>query len=706
MIPAFSRRSVFYLWLFLWTILPSTASLGADNPELQSSGSCDQAPAFYSAHSYRVGEVVILSPFDYLHGVRSEMIAALGTTHVRKNDEFKVDAVVEDRRKIKERLSQIASTYDLPFVINVVIAEIKNCHPEAKPPTVDVEYSAFASWFPLHFAPSYETLSKQSAEPDRSAGVSHKRLKFLPQAGYNRTTRLFGGLDLSAFTPLGILDVQGYGSTSSHFVSASQAGHYTSDNSWVQNLEWRTGYLYSDVPSDKGRLVEARAFSQFAVTSAPAKTGGALIRFGAAIGGGHDQSTLVSSTAPPATPLNNPAGELKSYGGVSFAAGHQSFNASYGVKLGQSQTGARIDFVKHVVDVADDFRFFPGDHKTLSLETRFAAGKIQNLGSVPLTERFFGGNSDQDFLPGDSWKIRSGPFIRSIPQNRLNRLAPDAPIGGENFFSTNLTLAFTVWHRVLVPDEIRLNPEFRPLLNGELKSARTTLNQYWKSKDPKVADALKFAPTLETVVGDIRKQFNSVKDSFPEDLSDRSDDCDFQITLAETLAANSIKETNVSRRFNAISSLVAKDDDGSIDNLSACLSDLKAALGSPFVADTVPRLAKLQQEVRDTLGKIDNEAAKAKTDRDMKFITQTVNTLIDQVNFASISPALVFDTARIGPQAASAGGGIRYGVGGGIRFSLLDTVRFTAGYAFNPNPKSWEGRGAAFFNMEIVSLFR
>ncbi len=126
MIPAFSRRSVFYLWSFLWTILPSTASLAADNSQLQSSGSCDQAPAFYSAHSYHVGEVVVLSPFDYLHGVRSEMIAALGTTHVKKDDEFKADAVVEDRRKIKERLSQIASTYDLPFVINVVIAEIKN----------------------------------------------------------------------------------------------------------------------------------------------------------------------------------------------------------------------------------------------------------------------------------------------------------------------------------------------------------------------------------------------------------------------------------------------------------------------------------------------------------------------------------------------------------------------------------------------------
>jgi hypothetical protein len=314
-----------------------------------------------------------------------------------------------------------------------------------------------------------------------------------------------------------------------------------------------------------------------------------------------------------------------------------------------------------------------------------------------VTEWFFGGNTDQDFISGDTWRIRGGPFIRSIPQNRLNRLASDVPIGGENFFSTNLTFAFTVWHRVLVPDEIRLNSEFRPLLNGELKSARTTLNQYWKFKDPKVMDALRFAPTLSTLVSNIRTQFNNVNDSVSDDLAERFQDCDFDVTLAENLVANSIKETNVSKQFNAISSLVAKNDDGSIDSLSACLSDLKAALGSSFVFDMVSRMAQIQHDVRDTLGKIDNKAAETKTNRDMKFITQTVSTLIDQVNFASISPVLVFDAARIGPQKASMEGGIRYAAGGGIRFSLLDTVRFTAGYAFNPNPKPWEGRGAAFF---------
>jgi len=83
-----------------------------------------------------------------------------------------------------------------------------------------------------------------------------------------------------------------------------------------------------------------------------------------------------------------------------------------------------------------------------------------------------------------------------------------------------------------------------------------------------------------------------------------------------------------------------------------------------------------------------------------------MKTVVNEVNFVSISPIAIFDVARIGPQVSEAGGGFRYGVGGGLRFTLVDTIRLDAGYAVNPHPKPWEGRGAAFFSLEIVSLFR
>jgi len=42
------------------------------------------------------------------------------------------------------------------------------------------------------------------------------------------------------------------------------------------------------------------------------------------------------------------------------------------------------------------------------------------LGKLPVAERFFGGNRAEDFIAGDNWRIRGGPLVRSIPENRLN----------------------------------------------------------------------------------------------------------------------------------------------------------------------------------------------------------------------------------------------------------------------------------------------
>jgi hypothetical protein len=75
------------------------------------------------------------------------------------------------------------------------------------------------------------------------------------------------------------------------------------------------------------------------------------------------------------------------------------------------------------------------------------------------------------------------------------------------------------------------------------------------------------------------------------------------------------------------------------------------------------------------------------------------------MNLASVSPVLTFDAARIGPQTSGAGGGFRYGIGGGARLTFLDALQLTAGYSVNPTPKPWEGRGAAFFGVEVLRSF-
>ena len=110
----------------------------------------------------------------------------------------------------------------------------------------------------------------------------------------------------------------------------------------------------------------------------------------------------------------------------------------------------RVDWRKQIGDVRHEFWYSLGDHRILSLESRLTFGGIQVPQKIPLPERFFGGNHEQFFMPDDSWKIRANPVIRAIPGSRFFRSADGA--GGDRFFSYNLTAAYAVWRKSLVPE--------------------------------------------------------------------------------------------------------------------------------------------------------------------------------------------------------------------------------------------------------------
>lgn len=702
---------IHFSFVFCCILSVYALSRAAENSVPKPVGACNQPLSYYRSNHYKIAHIFIRTPFDYLHNVRDEMLDALSNASIHENDDFNTDIVTEGHGKIRDRLRAIGNSLNLPITVNVVVSQINNCNDQVTPPTLDVVYLAFVSWFPLQMNRTFETRNVESSDPAQAAGVTARKFHFVPQVGYNRTSRLFGGLRTSIPTPLGALNLDGIASTSAFSFTGANSGQHTWEKGWIQRAEWQSGFLYSDFPTQNERLKQAKLTTQFTANSVPLGSTNAVLRFGGSLSGGHEQAPLLGPALPPNSPANNSIGELKAYAGISLRTGRQSFKASYGLDLGQSQTGARIDFAKHLADVAYDLRFLPADHRSLELESRFTAGVIQDLGAIPAVERFFGGNYDQNFLLGDSWQIRAAPFIRSIPQNRLNRLSPTAPIGGDSFLSANFTLAFTTFHRPLVPNEIRTNPDFRPLLTTELNNAESTLNVYWKSKDPAIPETLKFAPDAIQIARDLRQRFNDIRNSVPANLSDRFSDCDFDTNLAGGPGgvADILDPKNNQKmfdRFTAISGLVAPDEDGSFDNLHACVTDFRSILGDSFASPMLQRLTSVQNNIRVALSKINTAAAQAKSARDMAFVKRTVHTLIDEMNFFSVSPVAIFDLARIGPQPSDAGGGVRYGIGGGIRFTLLDAVRFTGGYAFNPNPKPWESRGAAFFSMDVISLFR
>jgi hypothetical protein len=662
---------------------------------------CDRPPGFYAEAKYRISEVTVESPFDYLSSVRDTMRDALDQAQVKKGVAYESALVIAGQRAIRNRLRQQGDELALPFTVNVVRAELRNCNSASSPPSLSVAYLAFVSWFPVAFTTTFETRPQGNQDPATAAHVPN-RFRLVPQAGYNHSLQTYGGMQTSLGTRFGKFSIQGIGSPSGGMVEASQSVDFSWRTGWIRNAEWRTGYRYSNVESQPSVLKTARLASQFSAKSAPFGNAAVIFRFGGSIAGGYDQSSVPAAALPPGTPTSNPAGEIRTYAGVSLGTGAQSFKASYGAKFGGGKSATSLSFIKQLADVAYGTRLYPfARHKPLELDAQASGGSIANEGAIPSTERFFGGNYDYNFLLGDSWHIRSEPFIRSFSQNTLNRLSPSAPIGGERFVSTNVTLGFTIWQRPLVPADITRDEEFPKLLNSELAGAEKEIIAFWKSKDPASLKVLDLATEAGSALNEAMQALNKVVD-------DSDDHCNN--TLLVDLGYSTQLQSATSKpteRFNFLSSLVVSDsEDGSIAQLSGCLEQYRDQIGEVPADAMLARLERIKSQLVADINDINTVLAQRKADQDMRFVERTVHTLIDEMNFAAISPVVVLDTARIGPQHSNAGGGFRYGLGGGIRFTFVDSVRFTAGYAFNPNPEPWEGRGAAYFALELFSLFQ
>ena len=464
-------RALVFVTLSGSVFVATTPVAYADDSKLQPAGTCDRPPSFYSSGHYKIAAIRTTSPFDYLHGVRQLMNDTLASTNLHVGDDFTAESVIEGRRKIREQLNQAADAGNLPIKVNVVSAEIENCRSDTQPPSLDVVYITFSTWAPFLLPRTFESQASQTDDPASASGVRKKKFQLVPQLGYNATAKVFGGGRTSLATGAGKFDAGVSASSEILAVDASFSGQHTWEDGWIRTAEWRTGFTYDDAPTGTNRLKRARLTAAVFADSAPIGSSNVLVRFGVLIGGGHDQSNLAADQLPSGSPASSPIGEFKTYAGISGRAGRNSFKVSYGLQIGEADNGLHVDFAKHIADAAYSARFLPSPHKPLELDARLTGGWIQNLGAIPAAERFFGGNAEQEFLMGDSWRIRAAPFIRSIPQNRLNRLAPDAPIGGENFMSGNVTLGVTAWNRPLMPEEIRTNADFRSLLGSELKSA-------------------------------------------------------------------------------------------------------------------------------------------------------------------------------------------------------------------------------------------
>jgi len=712
--PNLLVRVVFILLLFVSWYVPSVCV--AQPAQQVSDGSCnglDLEQAGFSVRGFRV-----VDPFNFLPWVRArERRAATRIAALIVNKPFLYRDVRDGALKIIEEENFLPDASEPRVRIRVEFVSLQNCSNKS----VDVVYRIYSSQIMPVLSGAPEERAEEPRKPEEAAGAENvdvpetKPVRLIPIAGYDATQKLFGGgrLEIRQKRPSGFVNYgsfEGLGSSQMHLISANIKGS-KDDLGWLAHLDWSVDFNNFSTPTGAGKLKGGNLLAQIAGTSRPLSNGSFLFRFGGLVEGGQRQSDLVDPTLSSDTVANSPFGTIKLFVGVASRFRHNSFSGSYGLQIGAADRVARIDWAKHIADVRHEFWYTFSNHSVLDLESRFNLGLINVRNKIPLAERFFGGNHEDTFISSDSWQIRANPVIRAIPGKRFFRTA--AGDGGDRFFSYNLTAAFSLWQRPLVPPELANDDEFNKLLNAQLVNAESFTELHFLTKDEHFAKVAEFItkpdtnPTVQAALATLSTAVAAARGSHTAQHETEFEACEDAITDAESRARNGAKAKG-ERQYGYVAALLSSDEDLLNEVVKACVNTLNGSgvlNGDPAISAAGSRVDQIRTSMESEFGQIDEAAAKKKAKDDMVFVRRTIETLLNDVNIYSVSPVFVFDAARLKSHNTSAGG-MRYGPGLGLRLELVNAISFTGGYAWNVKSGPGEGRGSFFFSMEVRDILR
>lgn len=669
--------------------LATCAAQTAEQPgNLLSEGNC---PANANFEEYRVRSSRVVSPFQFLRFIRGQTSeAASRISALVDGQPFLYRTAIDEALAIIGQQQFLPSTSDTRFRVALTVVSVENCVDH----DLDLVYSVYSTQAPQVAVATPESRQTEKRAPQETAGVAAAGNPFQlsPIAGYDASDNVFAGARFRlnrrlAGAALDSFSAEGYASSRMHSVAASLSGSRDSPG-WLAHAKWSVNYAEQSNPTGSGDIGGAHLSAQFSASTKPFANGNFTARFGGLIEGGNLHSNLTGVALSPDTVAQAGYGAFKLYAGASSRFPHNIFSISYGLQLGALDSAAGVDWIKQVADVSHQFWYVLGDHRLLELDSRFSAGGLVVPGRVPVAERFFGGNRDLFFIPGDAWKMRSTPVIRAIPANRFFRTSAGA--GADRYFSFNFTGALDVWRRPLVPAEITRDARFEKLLQAQITSAESVEQIYFESRDPHYRQVLGEVPGLIEDLAELKKQLESVSPPPPALQS-----CAEAVNRASRRAQRAASDKGL-RQYGTIRTLITSELPGAS---RAC-----SAVAAPAIRPAAGQLERRQQAMQTSFQQIDQPAARAKAEADTKFVRRTLGTLFHEVNLYSISPVMIFDVARIGPEGNGLGG-TRYGPGAGLRLGLVSSVNFTGGYAWNPSQRAGEGPGALFFSLEVRDLF-
>jgi hypothetical protein len=693
---------------FLLGIFLALPAVGQVEPLASAQGCPNPVVDATELSQYQVKSVSFDLPFDFLRFQRNLLANIDPPLFQRAGSPFRDGDVMKDARRVRDALhGDDSNGLGLPVNVTAVVARIENCRPTDSPKTLDLVYRAFSSKLPFFPIRAAESVKVESDDPVKGAGLDRKLpFSVVPTLDYNRQAKAEPGAAL-AFRKLGAvetLSLLGRASSNSRTFDGAFTGSSSPGRLWLRRVDWRTGYLYSDQPSENGRLKTNTGTGQLTALLRDLGSAGPMLRAGAAFEGGNLGSRFLPSQLPAGTLARANYTGIKLFSGLTWRGEAQTLSASYGVQFGSTGDGFSQGFRKHVGGLSYQFRLLPYPHTPHEFDINLTGGVIQNLGGLPVSERFFGGNRHAQFIAGDTWRLQSAPLIHSFAQNELSR-AGGFQAGGEDFVSLNLTYAPVVWKKPLLPLELVNNSEFQNQVEGSLNTAEEVVRQAYFGRDPamsQIAGMKNEHQALRKSVEDLLAQLQAAEDAPLGDLEDRLLECLDEVqAIIDNGDIEKMGDGNPSNAGVQINAMLRPK--GRLDELRSCAADLRPlnipALDTAFAALNAP-----EQTLRAVFVKFDADAATRRAASDMKFARHVLNRFFNEINIASISPVVLFDAARIGPRNTGESP-FRYGIGGGIRFTLVSTVRFTVAYSANPNPRPNERHGAFVVSMNLVDLF-
>jgi hypothetical protein len=651
-------------------------------------------------------------PFAFLPWIQIKVRQAASEIAALVNDKpFRYETARDEALKIIEGIDFLPDTSDVRVQIRVEMLSVENCA-DGK---VDLIYRIYSTQIlpVLSSVPEARVTEKQT--PQTTAGMTNVEapdsspMHLTPTAGYDADNKLYGGGRFEILQkqlwklPFNSIVIEGKGSSSMRSISAALSGSKDSEK-WLAHTDWRLNYSNYSLPTGAGTIAGGQLSAQVSSMTRPFQNGNFAARFGALLEGGNRQGFIADAALAPDTISSSGFGSLKLYAGLNSRFSHNVFSVSYGLGLGANGANARVDWRKHIGDLKHEFWYPIGEHRILDIESQFTIGGVQVKGKIPLAERFFGGNNEELFIPGESWQIRANPVIRAIPGSRLFRTADGA--GGERFFSYNLTAAYALWRMPLMPTELRNDPEFKTLLQGSINSATSILQNYFAAKDEHYTSLATKIPLLQSTLADLKAAIIATQEARPGEFTAQFKAClsTLNTAIRRTKSAAESKQDKQYSFVQALLSVSEEEDENWLAKVMACVTNLNGSLHDTAIATISASLDRTRSAMEVEYKQIDQAKATRLAEADMTFTRRTLNTLFNDVNIYSVSPVFVLDVAKLASSEAGLGG-VRYGPGVGVRLELASTVHFTVGYAWNIKQGPGEGSGSVFFALGIRDLF-